>query len=86
MGQDAHHYPHGFHRWNRAHQGAYRKGVAAYHDGKKLATCPYTYHRKVTGGLTWSRAFENAWRDGWRDARQQQRASATARKIAPEVP
>jgi ribosome modulation factor len=69
--EDAHKYPHRFHQWNRAHRGAYKKGVAAFAAGSALDSCPYGDFRKGDGRLTWSRAFQAAWRDGWRDARLQ---------------
>lgn len=68
---NTHKYPHRFHQWNRAHQGAYRKGVSAYLAGTPLTDCPYIDHRKPSGSLSWSRAFINSWRDGWMDAKQQ---------------
>jgi hypothetical protein len=67
---DTHRYPNGFNRWNRAHQGAYRKGVRAFQAGEPLAACPYDDKRKWRGTLTWSRSFIAAWCDGWRDARK----------------
>lgn len=63
--------PHLFHRWNRAMQGAYRKGVKAYRDGEQEEDCPYSDIRKPSGLLSWSRAFQNAWREGWRNERSQ---------------
>jgi ribosome modulation factor len=61
--------PHLFHQWNRAMQGAYKKGVLAFREGVPLSGCPYQDKRKPSGRLSWSRAFESAWRDGWRDAK-----------------
>jgi len=61
--------PRGFERWNRAMQGAYRKGYEAARDGRSIEACPYKDKRKGCGRLTWSRAFTAAWRDGWRDFR-----------------
>jgi ribosome modulation factor len=69
---DPHRYPNLFDRWNRAHRGAYKKGVAAYHAGDHLIHgCPYKDKRKESGRLSWSRSFICAWEDGWRDARSQ---------------
>lgn len=70
---DPHRYPDRFDRWNRAHRGAYKKGVAAFNEGKKIRDCPYIDKRKESGRLSWSRSFICAWDDGWRDARQQSR-------------
>jgi len=53
---------------NRAFAGAYRKGREAYIAGVLVDECPYSDHRKISGKLTWSRAFRTAWRDGWQDA------------------
>ncbi len=74
-----HRLPHNFHRWNRAHQGAYRKGVLAYRQGVALGDCPYGDIRKPSGGLSWARSFQSAWRDGWRGERAQR--NGTWRKL-----
>ena len=60
--------PPGFDRWNRALQGAYRKGHAAGAAGEDISACPYSDKRKLCGRLTWSRAFNRAWEDGWNAA------------------
>jgi len=70
-----HQLPHLFHRWNRAHQGAYRKGVLAYRSGVPLHECPYGDIRKESGKLTWARSFQTAWRDGWRGELHQQKGT-----------
>jgi hypothetical protein len=60
-----------FDGWNRAHKGAYLKGVAARKAGEPISACPYDDTRKGGGSrgqLSWSRSFITAWRDGWRDA------------------
>lgn len=57
--------PAGFEKWNRALQGAYRKGYEAGAAGLGLDACPYEDKRKWNGRLTWSRSFQAAWRDGW---------------------
>jgi len=59
--------PPGFEIWNRAHQGAYRKGYAVGESGtpKKIASCPYGDKRKPSGRLSWSRSFIKAWWDGF---------------------
>ena len=54
--------------WNRAHAGAYRKGVLARAAGMDLAQCPYEDRRKASGRISWSRSFITAWQDGWQDA------------------
>lgn len=59
----------GFVIWNRALQGAYRKGWSVFHTGVERSACPYVDRRKASGRLTWSRAFRTAWRDGWDFAR-----------------
>lgn len=65
--------PNGFDKWNRALQGAYRKGYLAYTLGINLSDCPYADKRKDSGRLTWSRAFRTAWGDGWSDAKLEDR-------------
>lgn len=71
---DSHIYPSRFDRWNRAHCGAYKKGVAAYHAGEHLILgCPYMDKLKTESQLISSRSFICAWQDGWRDARTQTR-------------
>lgn len=62
--------PRGFESWNRALQGAYRKGWDAFCAGKDEGDCPYTDKRKDCGRLTWSRSFIAAWQDGFADARK----------------
>lgn len=62
--------PHGFERWNRALQGAFRKGYLAFGAGEPMARCPYADRRKWDGRLTWSRAFITAWQDGWSFAKR----------------
>jgi ribosome modulation factor len=61
--------PSRFDEWNRAHRGAFLKGVKARHAGEPLSACPYEDHRKPSGMLSWSRAFIRAWQDGWRAAK-----------------
>lgn len=56
--------PEGFHNWNIAMRGAYRKGFLAFSSGEPRQS-PYKDKRKPDGRLTWSRAFESAWLDGW---------------------
>jgi hypothetical protein len=51
--------------------GAFKKGMAAHQNGQSIMDCPYKDHRKPSGKLSWSRAFQNAWRDGWNWAAQQ---------------
>lgn len=60
--------PRGFEQWNRALQGAYRRGFAAARAGEPERACPYDDKRKANGSLTWSRSFITAWCDGWRAA------------------
>lgn len=57
-----------FENWNPAMRGAYLKGRTAFTDGNAIETCPYKDKRKLSGGLSWSRAFIRAWEDGYRDA------------------
>ena len=57
--------PIGFNLWNKALQGAFRKGYSAFNDGVMESECPYDDKRKDCGRLTWSRSFITAWRDGW---------------------
>ena len=57
--------PDGFEKWNRAMQGAFRKGYTANKEGKSPQDCPYKDKRNDSGRLTWSRAFIAAWDDGW---------------------
>lgn len=64
--------PRGFESWNRAQQGAFRKGYAAFMAGAPLAACPYADKRKSDGRLTWARAFRTVWRDGWQHAERGQ--------------
>lgn len=63
--------PRGFESWNRALQGAYRKGWAAFLEGKPQNECPYNDKRKDCGRLTWSRSFITAWQDGWSESQKQ---------------
>jgi hypothetical protein len=63
-------FPYLFDKWNRSHQGAYRKGRRAWNDGVPFENCPYPDTRKDSGRITWSRVYRNAWKDGWRDAKQ----------------
>lgn len=63
--------PPGFDRWNRAMQGAFRKGMVAHQGGTARDANPYDDKRKSDGRLTWSRAFECAWRDGWDWSKQE---------------
>lgn len=64
--------PANFAHWNRSMQGAYRKGSAAFQEGRSLSDCPYADYRKHNGRLTWSRAYIRAWEDGFRDAQTQE--------------
>mgnify|MGYP000849549544 CR=1 FL=1 len=57
--------PRGFFAWNRALQGAFRRGEQAAKDGATKADCPYLDKRKRDGRLTWSRSFQAAWCDGF---------------------
>ena len=57
--------PYGFEKWNRALQGAFRKGYDAALAGKSVTACPYDDKRTSRGALTWSRSFIKAWDDGW---------------------
>lgn len=56
--------PPDFNKWNRSHQGAYRKGYEAgmtfRRSGSKTA-CPYLDHRKADGRLTFARAYRKCW-------------------------
>jgi hypothetical protein len=56
---------HDYKGWNKAMVGAFKKGANAYLAGADLSACPYQDKRKLSGGLSWSRAFMGAWRDGW---------------------
>ena len=67
--------PYGFERWNRALQGAYRKGWAAAEAGQTEDDCPYEDKRKPSGKLSWSRSFIRAWHDGWAAASRQNPAA-----------
>ena len=60
--------PHNFFSWNRAMRGAFLKGAAASLENLPISDCPYDDKRKLSGSLTWSRAFISAWRDGWQYA------------------
>lgn len=51
-----------------AYDGAYLKGVKAFHDGGSEADCPYKDRRTYHGATTFSRAFIKAWLAGFRDA------------------
>jgi hypothetical protein len=62
--------PPGFQSWNRALQGAYKKGWQAFFNSKDEGDCPYRDKRKDCGRLTWSRSFIAAWQDGFADARK----------------
>lgn len=61
--------PSNFLLWNPAMRSAFLKGAAAQLEGEHLGACPYEDKRKLSGRLTWSRAFQNAWRDGWEYAK-----------------
>lgn len=63
--------PAGFERWNKALQGAFRRGMRAHLAGLPFSACPYYDRRKADGRLTWSRAFVAAWEDGHRWAERQ---------------
>lgn len=52
---------------NRAHRGAYVKGVKARRFGKLLSENPYEDVRGRRGRITYSRGFGMAWRNGWFD-------------------
>jgi len=58
-------FPAQYPQWNRAWQGAFKKGVKAHQGGLPLSACPYKDKRKPDGRLSWSRAFIAVWRDGW---------------------
>lgn len=62
--------PHDIYRWNKAHRGAFIKGIKAFRAGQSLDDCPYQDIRKASGCLTRSRAFGGCWRDGWRWGRK----------------
>lgn len=68
--------PRGFDNWNRAMQGAYRKGYAVGLEGWSPCVSPYKDKRKADGRLTWSRAFDSAWRDGWAAGDEQRKQDA----------
>ena len=51
---------------NRAHRGAFWKGVAAAKAGEPESSCPYPDHRTDRGSVTFARSFLRAWRTGWR--------------------
>lgn len=57
--------PPGFEKWNRAIQGAYRKGWNAQRQGKKNYECPYQDKRNYKNRITFSRSFIIAWHDGY---------------------
>lgn len=57
--------PHNSDRWNRAHLGAFKKGVFAHQAGQPREACPYNDLREPSGRLSWSRSFIRAWQDGW---------------------
>jgi hypothetical protein len=70
---DSHRYPNRFNLWNRAHRGAYKKGVRAFADGQTARDNPYHDKRggrynQVPLGV---RGFWNAWKHGWLDAQKQ---------------
>jgi ribosome modulation factor len=54
-----------FFSWNRAHRGAFLKGMHASLEGQPRDACPYQDKRKPSGRLSWSRSFIAAWSDGW---------------------
>lgn len=54
--------------WNRAHRGAYLKGLHAGLSGEAITACPYADTRKPSGRLSWSRSFMRAWQAGWEHA------------------
>lgn len=60
-----------FETWNKALQGAYRKGYEAGKKGTPEDECPYQDKRKYNGKITWSRAFRSAWFDGWKEGHTQ---------------
>jgi len=62
---------------NRAHRGAYLKGVAARVAGEDQSACPYEDRRKPSGRLSWSRSFISAWRDGWEYGADREQALIT---------
>lgn len=59
--------PPGFETWNRALQGAYRKGWNAQRQGDP-PVAPYKDRRNYRGMITWSRSFITAWHDGYEAA------------------
>jgi hypothetical protein len=70
---DPHRYPNYFHHWNRAHAGAYKKGVRAFKEGRPRSANPYGDQRNWHGGVTWARAFWKNWDWGWENAQIQNR-------------
>ena len=57
-------------RWNKAHRGAFKRGMREHLAGVSFDACPYGDLRKDSGRLTWSRAFIAYWRGGWRWAKK----------------
>jgi hypothetical protein len=79
---------------NKALVGAIRKGIEAKAAGEPRSANPYEDIRKVSGSLTWSRAFIRAWDDGWegrlsetdRQALAQLRGRRGTARTAPREP
>ena len=57
--------PQNFNSWNKALQGAFKRGFKAAQDHINPKECPYKDKRNSPGKLTWSRAFISAWHDGY---------------------
>ncbi|MDH0959086.1 hypothetical protein EGJ86_19295 [Pseudomonas sp. o96-267] len=68
--------PSGFDCWNRSLQGAFKKGVLAFLDGKPVSDCPYRDKRKDDGRLSWSRSYITAWHSGYQHCQRQQEAAS----------
>lgn len=51
---------------NRAHRGAFLKGVRAAEDGFRQSDNPYDDLRQPGGGVTYSRGYMAAWSLGFR--------------------
>ena len=54
---------------NRAHQGAYRKGVRAFAYGYGVYDNPYKWKGKTAAkNNTWTSGYYKAWDAGWNDS------------------
>jgi len=58
---------------SKAHLTAYRKGEAAYKEGKPRSACPYDYDDRCGINdhiITGARGYAKAWLNGWDNAKE----------------